>query len=83
MENAFSHTAGIRKPVRYHLRACFHGGWGPQIGEVTCGGSPHLIEMRDYMDMRVTPPKRVTTPTWDPQPPCKQALNHDEMLCYV
>ena len=77
MENAFSHTAGIRKPVRYHLRACFHGGWGPQIGEVTCGGSPHLIEMRDYMDMRVTPP------TWDPLPPCKQALNNDEMLCYV
>ena len=32
---------------------CFHGRWGPKIGEVTCGGSPHLIEKRDYMDMRV------------------------------
>ena len=62
------------------LRACLHGGGGPQIGEVTCSGSPHLsckrdqIKMRDYMDRRVTPPKRVTSPTWGPTPPCKQAL---------
>ena len=41
-------------------RACLHGGGGPQIGEVTCGGSPHLsckrdqIKMRDYMDRWVT-----------------------------
>ena len=33
------------------------------------------IEMRDYMDKRVTPPKRVTSPTWGPPPPCKQAIN--------
>ena len=63
------------------LRACSHGGGGPQIGEVTCGGSPHLsckrdqIKMRDYMDRRVTPPKRVTSLTWGPPPPYKQALN--------
>ena len=44
------------------------------------GRSPHLscqrdqIKMRDYMDRRVTPPKRVTSPTWGPPPPCKQAL---------
>ena len=42
----------------------------PQVGEVTCGKLPHLtckrdhIKMRDYMDMRVTPPKRVISPTW-------------------
>ena len=30
--------------------------------------------MTEYMDRRVTPPKRVTSPTWGPQPPCKQAL---------
>jgi len=24
------------------FRACLHGAGGPQIGEVTCGGSPHL-----------------------------------------
>ena len=62
------------------LRACLHEGGGPQVGEVTCAGSPHLtckrdqIKMRDYMDRRVTPPKRVTSPTWSPPPPCKQAL---------
>ena len=33
-----------------------------------------LMKMRDYMDRRVTPPKRVTSPTWGPPPPCKQAL---------
>ena len=48
--------------------------------EVTWGGSPHLlgkrdqIKMRDYMDRRVTPPKRVPSPNWRPPPPCKQAL---------
>ena len=63
------------------LRGCLNGGGGPQVGEVTCGGSPHLsckrdqIKMRAYMDRRVTPPKRVTSSTWDPPPPCKQALN--------
>ena len=60
------------------LRAHLHGGGGPQVGEVTCGGSPHLsckcdqIKMRDYMDRWVTPPKRVTSPTWGPPPLCKQ-----------
>ena len=31
------------------LRACFHGGGGPQVGEVTCGGSPHLSCKRDQI----------------------------------
>ena len=26
------------------------------------------------MDRRATPPKLVTSPTWGPPPPCKQAL---------
>ena len=57
------------------------GGGGPQKGEVTCFWSLHLsckrdqIKMRDYMDRRVTPPKRVPSPTWSPTPPCKQALS--------
>ena len=61
-------------------RACLHEGGGPQVGEVTCGGLPHLsckrdhIKMRDYMVRWVTPPKRVTSPIWGPPPPCKQAL---------
>ena len=28
------------------------------------------------MDGRVTPPKRATSPTLGPPPPCKQALRH-------
>ena len=66
------------------FRACLHEGGGPQVGEVTCGGSPHLlckrdhIKMRDCMDRRVTPPKRVTSPIWGPPPPCKQALSFYE-----
>ena len=63
------------------LRACLHGGGAFQVGEVKYGGSPHLsckrdqIRRRDYMDKRVTPPKRVTSPTWGPPPPCKQVWN--------
>ena len=42
---------------RNRFRACLLGGGGPQIGEVTWGGSPQLsckrdqIKMRDYMDV--------------------------------
>ena len=28
------------------------------------------------MDRRVTPPKKVSSPTWGPPPPCKQALHY-------
>ena len=31
--------------------------------------------MRDYMDRRITPPKWVTSPTWGPSLPLKQALS--------
>ena len=60
------------------FRACLHRGGGLQISEVTCGGSPHLsckrdqVKMRDYMERRVTPAKRVTSPTWGPSPPDKR-----------
>ena len=72
------------------FRACLHGGGGPQVGEVSCGGSPRLtckrdhIKMRDYVNRQVIPPERVTSPTWGPPPPCKQALSmkyvHLELL---
>ena len=60
----------VRLPTPYKqgLRACLHEGRGPQVGEVTCGGLPHLtckrdhIKMRDYMDRRAMQPKRVTSP---------------------
>ena len=62
------------------LLGSLHRGGEPQIGEVTCGVSPYLwckrneIKMRDYMDRRVIPHKRVTSLTRCPPPPCKQAL---------
>ena len=44
-ENA---SVALQQPILTHahtkcppvLRACLHGGGGPQIGAVTCGGSP-------------------------------------------
>ena len=42
---------------------------------------PHLsckrdqVKTGDYMDRRVTPTKQVSSPTWGPPPPCKQALS--------
>ena len=64
------------------FRACLHEDGGPQVGEVTCAGLPHLtckrdyVKMRDYMDRWINPPKRLTSPTWGPPPPCRQALSH-------
>ena len=65
--------AKIGHDLTTRLKACLHGGGGPQLGEVTCGGSPHLsckrdqVKMRDYMDRWVTPPKQVTSPTCGPR----------------
>ena len=62
--NAYEGCTEKISNVSPRLRACLPGGGGPQISEVTCGGSPHLqckrdqIKMRDYMVRRVTPPKR-------------------------
>ena len=36
--------------------------------------------MRDCMDNRVTPPERVTSPTWSPAPPCNQPLLSERKL---
>ena len=53
-----NHLSELDSQSKTHL----HGSVGPQIGEVTCGGSPHLsrkrdqIEMRDNKDRWVTPP---------------------------
>ena len=60
------------------LRAYLHEGGGPHVGEVTCVKLPHLtckshrIKMRDYLDRWVTPPQRLTSPTWGL--PCFQLL---------
>ena len=34
------------------------------------------------MNRRVTPPKRVHSPTWGPPPPCKQALTEVQRNCW-
>ena len=40
--------------------------------------------MRHYMDRPVTPPKRVSSPTWGPPPSCKQALsNYKSFLQHI
>ena len=56
------------------IKACFHGGMGPQIGEVTRSGSPHLSHKHGQIEMKVSMDRRVTSPTWGPPPLCKQAL---------
>ena len=45
------------------LRACLQGGGGPQVGEVTCGESPHLslvnvikLKLEIIMNRRVPHP---------------------------
>ena len=76
---AVGHSNLILRQLQYKHQGCLHGGRGPQIGKVTCVGSPHLsckgdqIKMRDYMDRQITPRKQVTSPNCPP-PPCKQAL---------
>ena len=70
----------------FSLKAYLHRGGGPQIGEVTRGGSPQVscyrdqMKMRDYMDRRVSPPKRGSSPSWGPPPSCKHALTSFTVL---
>ena len=62
------------------LRDCLHVGGGPQIGEVTCGGSPHLSCTLDQIKMRHYVNRRVTSPSWGPPLACKQALRLERWL---
>ena len=61
------------------IRVCLYGGARPQVAEVTRLRWGNLsfkrdeIKMTDCKDRRVTPLKRVTSPTWGPPPPWKQA----------
>ena len=34
----YKHPTCNLEQFRNQLRACLHGGWGPQVGEVTCQG---------------------------------------------
>ena len=69
--------------TRFFPWACLREGGGSQVGEITYGRSPNLtyerdhIKMRDYMERQVTPPQQVTSATWGPPPPRKQALRQN------
>ena len=62
-------------------RASLHRGGRPQVGKGTPLGEvtrlsickPDRIKRRNYTD------EWVTSPTWVPPPPCKQALSFDFM----
>ena len=62
------------------LRACLHGGRGLQVGEVTRLSIQSLILIWSSLHgrwddhMRYCMDRRVTSPTWGPPPPRKQAL---------
>ena len=45
-------TVPLGPTLSFRLRACLSGGGGRQIGEVTCGGSPHLSCKRDQIKIR-------------------------------
>ena len=49
--------------------------WGDLTG---VAGHPNyhvkVVKLKYYVDGRVTSPKRVTSPTWGPPPPCTRAL---------
>ena len=68
------------------VRACLHGGGGPQVGEVArLGGvtrpsiqSLILIWSRLHDSWGDLP--HVTSPIWGPPPPCKQALTLENKL---
>ena len=52
---------------------------GPLWGDLTgVAGHPNyhvkVVKLKYYVDGRVTSPKRVTSPTWGPPPPCTRAL---------
>ena len=71
------------------VRACLHEGGGPQIGVLTCGGSPHLscerdqIKMRDYVDRRVTHQSGLPYRPGVPHPPCKQARKRQTSQLHI
>ena len=75
-----------KKPIVLKYSGCFAAYFGsgpvyikvvgPQVGEVTRSGLPHLTRKHDHIKMRDYMGRRVTSPTWGPPPPCKQAFRH-------
>ena len=75
------------------LKACLHGGGGPQVGEVTrLGGVTRLsiqslILMWSRLHVRWDNLPHVTSPTWGPPASCKQALkeawSHQNITVFI
>ena len=78
-----SRIAKVQNEIRAvsSVRACLHGGGGPQVGEVTrLGGVTRLSTqaltlMWSRLHVRWGNPPHVTSPTWGSPPSCKQALS--------
>ena len=64
------------------FRASLREVGGPQLGEVTCGGLPHLKRKRDHIKMRDYMDRRVTSPTWGPPSACEQALTERRSILF-
>ena len=60
------------------IEGLLHVGGGPQVGEVTCDGSPYLLCKYDQIKMRDMD-RRVTSPTWGSPPPCKNTRGSSEI----
>ena len=52
MNRSFILSGMVFVPAQELFRACLHEGGGPQVGEVICGGLPHLTCKRDHIKMR-------------------------------
>ena len=70
------------------LRACLHGGGGPQVGEVTRLSIQSLILIWSRLHDRWGDPTRVTSPAWGLPTPCKQALKtkvfeYDDVMHHI
>ena len=78
----------VTPPWDVYMTNC-HPGWQGyptwQTGQPAQAGHPSNLsckrdqdKLRNYMDRRVTPLRRATSPTWGPPPPCKQALRQSK-----
>ena len=61
------------KTLKNPYHSTYHG--SPITGSLHLSCKRDQDQTRNYIDRRVTPPRRVTSPTLGPPHPCKQALS--------
>ena len=78
-QNVINHNYHIISylPCNSCLRAFFTWRWGTCLGGLTRLSIWSLILISSRLHVRWGNPLHVTTPTWGPPPPCKQALSRD------